>query len=215
MVRALSMYLPAPTGTRPVTHMAATSRRRVNPHARIPLYLTEIARLGSIRSAAARLIVASSAINRQVLRLERESGLRVFDRPPTGMCLTPAGEPLSRHVRGTPRNFDQLLAEVDGLRGIRAGHVRLAAVDSLRASFVPRALEEAARRYPVVTHSALAAPPAAVPHAVASGDSEIGLSFAVKTSLALQLVASAPAPLGVVMTPNHELARQSRQLAAA
>jgi DNA-binding transcriptional LysR family regulator len=202
--------LPAPARTA----RKAVSRRRVNLHASILRYLTEIARLGSIRRASVALNVASSAINRQVLRLERELGVRVFDRLPTGMRLTPAGELLLQHVRGTLRNFDQLLAEVDGLQGIHSGHVRLAAVDSLLVDLVPRALEEVAKRYPVVTYTVLAAPPSAVLKAVASGECEIGLTFVVPTSLSLQLVASAPAPLGVVMAPKHPLARRRNLMLA-
>jgi DNA-binding transcriptional LysR family regulator len=124
----------------------ATSSRRINLHASILRYLAEIARLGSIRRASATLNVASSAINRQVLRLERDLGVRVFDRLPSGMQLTPAGELLLQHVRGTLQNFDRLIAEMDGLQGIRSGHVTLAAVDSLLVGFVPRALEDVSRR---------------------------------------------------------------------
>ncbi len=183
--------------------------RRVNLHASILRYLAEISRLGSIRRASATLNVASSAINRQVLRLEREFGVRVFDRLPSGMRLTPAGELLLQHVRATLQGFDHLLAEVDGLQGIHSGHVRIAAVDSLLVDLIPRALEEVSRRYPVVTFSALAAAPASVLAGVASGDAEIGLTFVVPTTLTLQLVASAPAPLGCVMSPTHPLAKRT------
>jgi DNA-binding transcriptional LysR family regulator len=185
----------------------ATPSRRINLHASILRYLAEIARLGSIRRASVTLNVASSAINRQVLRLERDLGVRVFDRLPSGMQLTPAGELLLQHVRGTLQNFDRLLAEMDGLQGIRSGHVTLAAVDSLLVGFVPRTLEEVSRRYPVITFSAVAAAPAGVLASVAAGEVEIGLSFVVPTALPLQLVASAPAPLGCVMAPDHALAR--------
>jgi DNA-binding transcriptional LysR family regulator len=182
--------------------------RRVNLHAVALRYLSEISRLGSIRRAAASLNVASSAINRQVLRLERELGARVFDRLPAGMRLTPAGELLLQHVRTTLQNFDRMLAEMDGLQGVRSGHVTLVAVDSLLVAFVPRALEEVSRRNPVVTFSALAASPAAVLSTVAAGEAEIGLGFVLPGRLALQLVASAPAPIGCVMAPDHPLARQ-------
>jgi DNA-binding transcriptional LysR family regulator len=180
--------------------------RRINLHAVVLRYLVEIARLGSIRRASARLNVASSAINRQVLRLERDIGTRIFDRLPSGMRLTPAGELLLQHVRGTLQDFDKLLAEIDGLQGIRSGHVKLAALDSLLISLIPRALEEVSRRYPVVTFTALAAAPAAVFAAVAAGEVEIGLTFVMPTTLPLQLVTSAPAPLGCVMAPDHPLA---------
>ncbi len=187
----------------------APTPRRANLHAAILCYLTEISRLGSIRRAAVSLNVASSAINRQVLKLEAELGVRIFDRLPSGMRLTPAGEMLMQHVRGTLQNFERLLADMDGLQGIRSGHVTLSAVDSLLVAFVPRALEQVSRRYPVVTFTALAASPAAVLAGVATGETEIGLSFVVPTSLKLQLVTSAPAPLGCVMSPDHPLARRT------
>lgn len=182
------------------------SPRRINLHAVVLRYLVEIARLGSIRRASSRLNVASSAINRQVLRLERDLGTRIFDRLPSGMRVTPAGELLLQHVRATLQDFDKLLVEMDGLRGIRSGHVKLAALDSLLISLIPRALEEVSRRYPVVTFTALAAAPAAVLTAVAAGEVEIGLTFVMPTTLPLQLLASAPAPLGCVMASDHPLA---------
>ncbi len=171
--------------------------------------MSEIARLGSIRRASATLNIASSAINRQILRLERDLGLRVFDRLPGGMRLTPAGELLLRHVRATLLGFDHLLAEIDGLEGIRSGHVRLAALDSLLVDFVPAALEDVARRYPAVTFSALAAAPAAVLAGVAAGETDLGLTFVVPTAPSLLLAASMPAPLGCLMAPGHALATRT------
>lgn len=196
------------TGPPPPKGRAVPAPRRINLHAAILRYLVEISRLGSIRRASARLNVASSAINRQVLRLERELGVRIFDRLPSGMRLTPAGELLLQHVRGTLQNFEKLLAEMDGLQGIRSGHVTLAALDSLLVAFIPRALEEVSRRYPVVTFAALAAAPSAVLTGVAAGEVEVGLTFVTPTNLPLQLVASAPAPLGCVMAPHHPLSQR-------
>ncbi len=190
----------------PKRERASRPGRKPNLHASLLRYLAEIARLGSIRRAAATLNVASSSINRQVLQIERELDIRVFDRLPSGMRLTPAGELLLRHVRSTLQNFDRLLAEIDGLHGIHSGHVSVAALDSLLVDFIPRAIETVARRYPAVTFSALAASPAAVLTGVAAGETELGLTFVVPTPPMLQLVASAPAPLGCVMAPSHELA---------
>jgi DNA-binding transcriptional LysR family regulator len=201
----VSARVPAGAAPKP---RAVSPSRRINLHAAVLRYLLEIARLGSIRRASARLNVASSAINRQVLRLERDFGTRIFDRLPSGMRLTPAGELLLQHVRGTLQNFDKLLAEMDGLQGIRSGHVTLAALDSLLISIIPRALADVSRRYPVVTFTALAAAPAAVLTAVAAGEAEIGLTFVMPTKLPLQLVASAPAPLGCVMAADHPLANR-------
>lgn len=68
-------------------------------HSRKLLYIDEIARCGSIRKAAARLNVASSAVNRQILALEDELGVPLFERLPRGLRLTAAGELCVEHTR--------------------------------------------------------------------------------------------------------------------
>jgi len=47
-------------------------------HGRLLRYLDEVARLGSIRKAAANLSVAASAINRHIIELETEIGAPIF-----------------------------------------------------------------------------------------------------------------------------------------
>jgi DNA-binding transcriptional LysR family regulator len=65
-------------------------------------YLDQVARVGSIRRAAEKLNVASSAVNRQILKLEAEIGVPIFERRGNGVRLTPAGEQLMRHTRNSP-----------------------------------------------------------------------------------------------------------------
>jgi DNA-binding transcriptional LysR family regulator len=85
-------------------------------HARILTYLDEVARSGSIRKAAARLNVASTAINRQIIALEEEMGQRLFDRIPRRLRLTAAGEVLIEHVRDTLKAFERTKARLDALK---------------------------------------------------------------------------------------------------
>jgi DNA-binding transcriptional LysR family regulator len=67
-------------------------------HARALLYFDAIRKAGSIREAARRLHVASSAVNRQLLELEDQIGAPLFERLPAGLQLTAAGEVVARHV---------------------------------------------------------------------------------------------------------------------
>jgi DNA-binding transcriptional LysR family regulator len=49
----------------------------------------EVAKNGSIRRAAARVNASPSAVNRQILNLEAELGVALFERLPNGMRPRP------------------------------------------------------------------------------------------------------------------------------
>ena len=60
-------------------------------HAPVLRYFSEVAERGSIRQAAKTLNIASSAVNRQILKLEENLGVQLFERVPGGVQLTHAG----------------------------------------------------------------------------------------------------------------------------
>lgn len=51
---------------------------------RFLLYFTEVARQGSFRKASEALHVSASSIDRQILRVEQELAMPLFERHPTG-----------------------------------------------------------------------------------------------------------------------------------
>src|ERR1700751_3311474 len=88
-------------------------------HAAALLYFDAVRRAGSIREAARRLNVASSAVNRQILKLEAEIGAPLFDRFPDGIKLTWAGEAIARHVLVVLQDLDRARSDIEGLKGAR------------------------------------------------------------------------------------------------
>jgi hypothetical protein len=66
-------------------------------------YFDAVRRAGSIREASRRLNVASSAVNRQILKLEAEIGAPLFDRLPGGLKLTDPHRPRAAAGRGNDR----------------------------------------------------------------------------------------------------------------
>lgn len=177
-------------------------------HAAVLRYFREVARRGSIRKAAGTLNVAASAVNRQLLKLEAELGTPVFDRLPGRLRLTLAGELLLHHVDDTLAGFDRVRSEIDGLRGMMTGHIAVAAVDSLLIEFLPRAIESFRPDFPAVTYSIMAVAPGDIPGEVAVGRADIGLTFVSKPPLGAQFTTTVLAPIGVVMTARHPLARK-------
>ena len=110
-------------------------------HSAMINYLDEVARQGSIRKASKVLHVASSAVNRQILKLEDELGVRIFERIPGGVNLTPAGQVVLDHARKVLYEFSSMKTAIDDLRGMKIGHLRISTLDSLTYKLLPRALQ--------------------------------------------------------------------------
>jgi DNA-binding transcriptional LysR family regulator len=179
-------------------------------HAVVLKYFLEVARAGSIRKAAENLFVASSAVNRQILRLESELGTELFDRVPTGIRLNAAGERLQQHIRSTLHDFHLMRTELDALKGERKGHVSVAAMDSLLIDFLPAAVEDFSETYPAVRYTILSFMPSEVPEHVLKGDTDIGICYLGKLPAGLEVAVKAPFPPGVVMAPSHPLAKKAK-----
>ena len=81
----------------------------------------EVARRGSLRKAAEGLHLTAAAVHQQILNLEEEVGMPLFDRLPRGMRLTTAGEIMVAAVRRGQRDFDNALIQVEDLRQLRRG----------------------------------------------------------------------------------------------
>src|SRR2546427_11513540 len=64
------------------------------------------ARRGWVRRAAVTLHLTAAAVNQQILNLEAQVGVPLFDRLPRGMQLTTAGELMLAAVRRSQRDFD-------------------------------------------------------------------------------------------------------------
>lgn len=175
-------------------------------HSRALRYFDMIRRCGSIREAARRLHVSSSAVNRQLLQLEDELGAPLFERLPGGLRLSAAGEALSRHVITVLQDAQRLSADLDALEGVRRGAVEVACVEALTADFMPRVIETMATRYPGVRIGVRIAGSAAAAATVVAGDADVAIGFVLRRSAELRQVAVGRFPLGALVTPSHPLA---------
>ena len=122
-------------------------------HASVLRYLETVARLGSIRRAAQVLNVASSAVNRQILKLEGELGGPLFERRRDGVRLSQAGELLLRHVRGTLSDYRRTRSEIAALTGQIVGEIKLITIRPLIDRFLPGPVNELSRQHPGIRFS--------------------------------------------------------------
>jgi len=91
----------------------------------------EAASAGSFTAAAARLEVTPAAVSKNVISLETELGVRLFNRNTRRIRLTPEGEGFAERARMALRALDDAVAGVAQGQAVPAGRVRI----SVGASF--------------------------------------------------------------------------------
>lgn len=175
-------------------------------HSRMLGYLDEVVRAGSIRRAADRLGIAASSINRQILALEADYGVALFERLPRRLRLTVAGELLIAHVRQTLRDQDQMRSRLVDMQGQRRGLVRVATIGGLVPSVFPALLTWMREHHPYVKLVVRAMSLDAVVNAVVTGEAELGLGYQLPSHPRLRTLARTPSRIGAVMAPDHPLA---------
>ncbi len=166
-----------------------------------------VAEAGSIRAAARELNIVSSAVNRQILMLEQDLGIRLFDRVGRGLRLSEAGTLLLRQVRETVDRHDDVVAELDTLRGLRRGRVRIASVESIAAERLPKLLAAFWRAYPGIETTLTVAGADEVARLVEDNAADVGFAFATRPLAGMRIVHREPHALGVVLPADHPLAR--------
>src|SRR5215831_6602947 len=90
--------------------------------------LREVARRGTIASAARSLGLTPSAVSQQLAVLEREAGCALLDRSPRGVALTGAGRALADRAAAIVDVLAAARADLDRLGGSVSGPVTVAAV---------------------------------------------------------------------------------------
>jgi DNA-binding transcriptional LysR family regulator len=120
-------------------------------HLRILSYVDAVARSGSIRKAAVQLHVTASAVNRRITDLEDELGAPLFERRPRGVRLTAAGEVFVNYLRQQDGEVERMKSQIEDLKGMRRGTVRIACSQALALEFLPQQIGEFRRRHPLVS----------------------------------------------------------------
>lgn len=177
-------------------------------HASILKYFIEVARSGSIRKASEELHVATSAVSRQIRKLEDELGMPLFERFSDGLRLTAAGNVVLKHAKETMQHYEIMKSDLGDLLGKRTGRVHIACLDSLAVQFLPEFVAGFHQKNPAVDFRIRADNFNNIFHFVADGDCDIGITFDLARPHDIKLVYGVRMPLMVIVARHHPLARQ-------
>ncbi|EIZ81048.1 LysR family transcriptional regulator [Novosphingobium sp. Rr 2-17] len=169
-------------------------------------YFMAVGRLGSIRKAADELNVSASAIARQILNVEADIGMPLFERLPTGLRLTAAGEIMMAAGGRWHKNMQDIRAQIEDLRGLKRGHVEMAIIDALAKGHIPAAIHAIQTRFPGITVDVKVLGNDEVRHAVGNGEVDFGILFDPQSYRDLNVRAFVDVVLGFVTPIDHPLA---------
>ena len=105
---------------------------------------------GSFSSAARRLALTPAAVSRNVAQLERNLGVRLFQRSTRGLTLSEAGEHFLQSVRGGLSSVQDAIASIMVNAGQPAGVLKLTAPPAFGLEFLLPLMPSFLERYPAV-----------------------------------------------------------------
>jgi DNA-binding transcriptional LysR family regulator len=175
-------------------------------HLRILRYVDEVARTGSIRKAADHLNVTASAVNRRIMDLEEELGAALFERRPRGVRLTAAGEVFVHYLREQDGGVERMKSQIEDLKGLRRGTVRIACSQALALDFLPREIAEFRKRHPLVAFDVKVLDHEQAMAALAAYEVDLVLVFRPPFMPNFQPLMSLEQRLVAVMSVDHPLA---------
>ena len=171
-------------------------------------WLVELGDVGHVTEAAAALGTSQPTLSRALARLEAELGVRIFERVPTGVDPTPDGTLVIDAARDLVARHDQLRASIANRLDPDTGTVRLAFLDSMATTLVPRLLRAFHAHAPAVRVQLSQEPAHHIRRDLDRGAVELGLTMERADDLGWLPVQREQ--LVVVVPPTHRLSARRR-----
>ncbi|MCW1249311.1 LysR family transcriptional regulator [Acaricomes phytoseiuli] len=145
--------------------------------------LLEVSRWGSFSAAATHLGYTASAVSQQMSALERDAGVRLFERSARSIQMTEAANVMIRHAAKVLTDLDALLAAAGKAAERTTQELRLGLFPSLATYVLPKVLEtEAWQKLDWSLRLRVAEPAQTLQGLRAEGDLDIALVYQVGQS---------------------------------
>jgi DNA-binding transcriptional LysR family regulator len=126
----------------------------MNPSHRLKLsqlrVLIAVAECCSFSQAALQLEMSQSAVSHAIATLESDLGVILFSRGRYGATLTPVGKRVVGHAHQVLRSLTEIVRDVNLVKGLDGGQVRIATFRSVTTHLLPKILAAFRRRYPAI-----------------------------------------------------------------
>ncbi|USA54943.1 LysR family transcriptional regulator [Acinetobacter sp. C32I] len=180
------------------------------PFSRFADYFIAVAKTGSLRKAADQLFISVSAVHRQIVLAEEELGVALFERLPSGLKLTLAGELLYADLRSWQKEFQITQKRLNEIQGIQRGSIDFGMIAALSESFVSAVIQSIVQQYPWINFKVRVLDSDRIADLVINAELDFGLILNPKHQHQLQISAFIEMPLGFVIPKQHPLAHKEK-----
>jgi DNA-binding transcriptional LysR family regulator len=177
--------------------------------------IRDVAHAHSVSKAARMNEVSQSAASQQIQEVERELGVRLFDRGTRPLTVTAAGKLYVEYCREVLRRHDELEASLNKLKKQANGTARLAAIYSVGLSEMAQIEERFAERFPEAELEVSYLRPERVRQAVEEDQADLGLVSYAESSRDIVALEWRDEEMVVAVAPDHRLARRRSVPASA
>jgi DNA-binding transcriptional LysR family regulator len=167
----------------------------------------EVVRRGGFSQAAKVVFTTQSTVSKAVKQLETELGVALLDRRGHRSMLTPEGDVVYRRALKILAERDDLAAELDELRGLKKGTLRLGLPGGGSSDLFAPLFAIYRRRYPGVDIRLVEHLPNHLKEILLSGEIEFSVS-ALPVSDEFECQELTNEPLVVLVSADHALARK-------
>ena len=172
-------------------------------------YFQVAAEFKSVRRAAEALNISASALSRQIAGLEQSLDVTLFERLPRGLRMTSAGEILLYHVARSFQEVSRAFSQIDALKGLRRGHIKVAAVESAARGVLATGLSAFWKKHQNVEVSVKVVGNLEALRLLEKGEADLGLAFSAPRGTSLPVLSVATLRLGAIMSTRAEFAPAS------
>lgn len=171
---------------------------------------------GSLGMAAESLHVTQPALSRMVKRLEDQLGVPLFERRTTGMELTTFGEALLPHATVLSAEGARALEQINSLRGLGQGTLRIGSVASAAIVVLPSVLDRILTQWPNLHVQIIEAVEDILETALTNNSIDVAISGSIRESEEIMQVAEHRFSdrYSVISAANHPLQKR-RELTLA
>lgn len=152
--------------------------------------------------------VTQSAVSQTISALERHFECLLIERSKKLFRLTREGEVLYDYSKKLVGAFESFRHELEGVKGIVSGTIRLSAIYSIGLHDLPPYIQKFLKQYPTVNVKVEYRRPDQVYEDVLSGGVDVGLVAYPAPNSRLQIVPLRKDPMVVICHPQHALASQ-------